>query len=435
MIRIIEKINGKPNPAFIALSPTEAVQLAEETKEEADFEAAQVLVDFLEEGQLKNALQSRLENLAAYFEANEAVKKAVASEEQEDLFKAFELVNLLKEELGRAELLEPLYVLQNKLSAIHFLDDAEKTFIEMSFKIAQESIEALPEGEVREALESRLEELLKQKEQLEEVANQINDLDRYSENFIEEVEVARKAYDTLNENQQRLVIIFTTHGGMYTNQIEDLEKLIELGSVSTSEEFKTAVGNENLDFIFLSDSFELPEYIKIDRRVTINGGGHKLTLTNPETLWDGTSNSAIIVLADLVDIRNLTVDVPKVKNGSPVTPMHIGLEVKGAEHVNLQNMTFMNGHTGLYINAKDKYARVETSHITTLNNSLGGIGIHVGESNAAMFTTNGEGNMHTHPAGVPAIWKEGKGYLQIIAPDYTKQKNPNNIEQDYYYKK
>ncbi len=194
---------------------------------------------------------------------------------------------------------------------------------------------------------------------------------------------------------------------------------------------KAALADSNVSYIILDANITLSEYIGVLRTVEINGNNKTLTLTDDAAFYDPASKSVIVVQGDNVKISNLTIDAAVSKGQVWSSPMVIGLQVNDAANVTLDNMKFVNGHAGLYVNAKTKNTSIVATKITTLNNSLGGIGVHAASGMTAKFTTDAVANTHTHTSGKPAIWDEGAGTLDVTANGYTKTPTGS---QNYYTK-
>ncbi|SDM35346.1 S-layer homology domain-containing protein [Psychrobacillus sp. OK028] len=251
------------------------------------------------------------------------------------------------------------------------------------------------------------------------IIDQINALNRYRSTYISDVRSARAAYNSLAAKEKKAV-----------NNLYVLE-LAEQTIISNNDQLKEALNNQ-LDYIVLANDIILTQYAKITSPMEINGNNRTVTLQNQTALTDPTRNSAIVVQANNVKISNLTIDVSLSRNAARLQtqPMYIGLEIDNKSGIVLDNMTFRNGHAGIFVQAKTNDVRVTATNITTNNHSVGGIGINVLNPHNVTLTIKADGNSHT-PTTKPAIWAEGGGNINVTDQRYIPSLVGNEI---HYYK-
>lgn len=249
------------------------------------------------------------------------------------------------------------------------------------------------------------------------VSNQIAAINQNNSTYITDVRAARAAYDRLPVAQKKLV------------NLTDLVK-VEKTIISTSDQLKEAL-KSNLNYIILANDITLSDYLKVVSPIEINGNNRKVTLGSQKALTDPNRNSAIVVQANNVKISHLTIDVAVSKNAlrNQSQPLYIGLEIDNKTGITLDDMTFINGHAGLYIKATANDVNVTATNITTQNNSVGGIGVNVTPGRTATLTIKADGN--THSPTKPAIWAEGGGEIKVSEPRYIGSVNGNEV---HFYK-
>lgn len=251
------------------------------------------------------------------------------------------------------------------------------------------------------------------------IISQINALNRYRSTYISDVRSARAAYNSLAAKEKKAV-----------NNLHVLE-LAEETIISNHDQLKEALSNQ-LDYIVLANDIILTQYAKITSPMEINGNNRTLTLQNQTALTDPSRNSAMLVQANNVKISNLTIDVALSTNAPRLLtqPMYIGLEIDNKSGIILDNMTFRNGHAGIFIQAKSNDVRVTATNIVTRDHSVGGIGVNLSNTNNVTLTTKADGNSH-FPTTKPAIWAEGGWNITVTDQRYIPSYVGNET---HYYK-
>jgi len=149
------------------IDATAAVGNAETTLEEADQVTAQTLVDEIDTGNTKKAeLQKRLDALSKLKEAIAALEQAETSKTQTELDVAKELVEALPESPKKEELLDRVANLQDTIENKSKEDQAkdavskvEDSLLQEDQDKAQEKVDSLEDGSLKDELQERLDEL------------------------------------------------------------------------------------------------------------------------------------------------------------------------------------------------------------------------------------------------------------------------------------
>lgn len=144
-----------------------AVETVETTLEETDQVIAQSLVDKIEPSNAKKAeLQARLDAIVKVKEAIAAVEHVESTKIQQDLDIAKELVDALPSSPIKEELLERLQAVQDVIDnkskedqAKDAVSNAENSLLQEDKDKAQEKVDALDEGKLKEDLQDRLDDL------------------------------------------------------------------------------------------------------------------------------------------------------------------------------------------------------------------------------------------------------------------------------------
>jgi hypothetical protein len=248
------------------------------------------------------------------------------------------------------------------------------------------------------------------------VMEQITAINKNRSSYITDVRAARAIYDKLSTAQKK--------------SVKNLTVLVEAEAtiIANTEQFKEALRN-NLDYIILANDITLNEYLKVVSPVEINGNHKLLTLRDQTALTDPNRNSAMVIQANNVKLSNLTFDVAVSKNAPRTQPIYTGVEIDNKTGITLNNITFRNGHVGLYIHATRSDVSISATNITTRDNSLGGIGVTVAPGKIATLTIKADGN--THSPEKPAIRAEGGGDIKVSDPRYIGSANGNEV---HFYK-
>ncbi|WP_203245835.1 S-layer homology domain-containing protein [Sporosarcina beigongshangi] len=222
-----------------------------------------------------------------------------------------------------------------------------------------------------------------------------------SPSYIADARAARAAYNALPAAQKRSANI---------TDLEAAEKPI----VANTQQLKEALQDGNLAYIILANNIVLTEYIEVNRRVVINGDGKTLSIQGKTALSNPAKNSMLIIKGNNVDISNLTIDAAGIGNEAWIQgqPMYIGMEIDNRSGTVLNNVTFRNGHVGLFINATSTNVILDATNITTQNQKQGGIAVNIAAAHNVTINTKAPFNTHTHP-GIPAIWAEGGGTINV----------------------
>ncbi|MBG9694171.1 hypothetical protein ABD91_25905 [Lysinibacillus sphaericus] len=149
---------------------TKALEKAESTKTDEDINSAQEKVTALPDSDIKTSLQDRLDALKAdadaLTKATEAVVKAEGSKETVDIDDAQTKVTALKDSAGKDALQDRLDKLKAQIEADNALAEAtaavkkaEGSKTDEDINDAQGKVTVLPESEVKQALQDRLDKL------------------------------------------------------------------------------------------------------------------------------------------------------------------------------------------------------------------------------------------------------------------------------------
>ncbi|MGE7843525.1 S-layer homology domain-containing protein [Lysinibacillus sp. NPDC093712] len=151
----------------VVIDAIEAVETVETSLEEDDQVIAQSLVDKIGPTNAKKAeLQARLDAIVKIKEAIAAVEQVESNKTQQDLDIAKELVDALPNSPIKEELLDRLQTVQDAIDnksreeqAIDAVSHAEDTLQKTDKDKAQEKVDALEEGKLKEDLQNRLDAL------------------------------------------------------------------------------------------------------------------------------------------------------------------------------------------------------------------------------------------------------------------------------------
>lgn len=176
--KVLDKLFGEENA-------TNAVEKAENTFSQTDKDAAQELVDALEEGPVKDELINRLDDLQAVLdsiiEIESVVAKAEASKLQEDVDTAQDLLDGLAESDIKSALQDRLDEVNRYIKAEKAVTNAEENHFQRVKDAAQALVDALQEDAAKQGLQDRLDALQlildgKVKDLLDEIINNPNDV-------------------------------------------------------------------------------------------------------------------------------------------------------------------------------------------------------------------------------------------------------------------
>lgn len=188
----------------------DAVNKVEDSLLEADRDKAQEKVDALEDGQLKDELQDRLDEIQthvdAYKSAREAVEKAEVSKDKADIDSAQQLVDVLPNSKAKMDLQERLDVISLFIQAEQGVSKAEVSLIQKHKNEAQKLVDALPKSEEKTALQNRLDALqILIDNKKEDLLNKIiNDLDSVTSNEFADY-TGEKVYEELMPNYREAI--------------------------------------------------------------------------------------------------------------------------------------------------------------------------------------------------------------------------------------
>lgn len=178
---------------------------------------------------------------------------------------------------------------------------------------------------------------------------------------------------------------------MLNDKLQKFDSSIE-AAVSNAAELEAALGNENIESIFIIGNIAITEKLCINHPVTIDGGGNTITVTSDL----GTGNStkhALGIEANDVTIKNLTIN-----NASKA----YGVQAYVAKGITLNNITINNSKgAGLTVNGSS----VTANGLNTNLNAWGSVNVDPGDGvkTASIFTLNG-GSLTENIQ----IWSDGK---------------------------
>lgn len=206
----------------------------------------------------------------------------------------------------------------------------------------------------------------------------------------------------------------------------------EKGIVADFAELKAALADTNVSIVFLTTDITLSENLVVTHKIDLFGNSKKL-VSNNSTVFNGGTNSTLIIQAADTKLIGLTIDVTNADPAGWTTPAYFAVQVYDVTGVELTDVTLSNGDAGLLINAATKDAGATATNLTTIGNEFGGVEVFSAVGQTATFVTNALGNTHTDVAGTPAIWSEGAG-TEVVDASYNGAPNPNNVNQIYYTK-
>ncbi len=196
-----------------------AVETVETSLEEDDQVIAQSLVDKIEPSNAKKAeLQARLDAIVKIKEAIAAVEQVESNNTQQDLDIAKELVDALPNSPIKEELLERLQTVQDAIDnksredqAIDAVSHAEDTLQKTDKDKAQEKVDALEEGKLKEDLQNRLDALQQHVDNYPDAEKLVNHAEETKQAI--DVDAAQSLVDQLPDSkaktdlQQRLDVV------------------------------------------------------------------------------------------------------------------------------------------------------------------------------------------------------------------------------------
>jgi hypothetical protein len=166
-------------------------------------------------------------------------------------------------------------------------------------------------------------------------------------------------------------------------------------TVTSQDQLLTALADEDIQTITIGSDFPVTSSVAINRSVTISG--NEKTITGDFVKTSTSNNSVLLVTADNVAIRNLTVDAESHANS-----LH-GIHVYQASGVTLDSVVARNALTGINVNDSD----VTVTNVTTSGNLWGGINVDKGTA-----TLNISGDSAHSDVG-PAVWKDDNSNTEV----------------------
>ena len=214
--------------------------------------------------------------------------------------------------------------------------------------------------------------------------------------------------------------------------------ITEANTITTEEGLRTAAAEGGT--WYLGNSIELTQgelAIKADG-FTLDGQGIYSVKRNTTGLKDGTntSNSVILVDADSVTLRNLTVDGMKADNSEWVDGVW-GIKVHNAIGVKLSGIIVKDVQIGIQVNSSEVSV---AGYIIFDNTSFGGIGIdRSGNTDLRTSTlTINNARFGIESPTVPAVYRETEaagtisGLGNLSATEY-EPKEPSKKTQIWYF--
>jgi predicted ribosomally synthesized peptide with SipW-like signal peptide len=184
-----------------------------------------------------------------------------------------------------------------------------------------------------------------------------------------------------------------------------------IDKVNDETTLKTALANNKISNIELSQDITLTSEASITRAVTIDGKNHAVKGTFSKT--DNSNNSLLGIMdkTNGVTIKNLTAD------GTGSTKLH-GINISSATDITLENVTVQNNqNSGVTVNS----SMVTVKNITTKHNGWGGINVSLGSQTTnipAQLTVVGAS---VHQESLNDIWIDNAAWTNVNVIGDTAQ--------------
>lgn len=163
-------------------------------------------------------------------------------------------------------------------------------------------------------------------------------------------------------------------------------------NVSTEAQLKAALVDTSFTNINLTADISVTAMLKVTRAISIDGKGHKLTVTT-DLGEDNASKHALDIFADNVTIKDLTIDS---------NSLAFGVQAYEANNVSLDNVSLKNSNgAGLTVNGSS----VTANDLDTSGNDWGGVNVDPGDgvTDSSVFTLTGSGTL----GETVQIWSDG----------------------------
>lgn len=173
----------------------------------------------------------------------------------------------------------------------------------------------------------------------------------------------------------------------------------DIAEVANLTELKAALANTDISTINITGSFNTTETIKVERKVTINGGNKMIKFTGDLAGWQG----------------------------------NYVIQVYNTKDVTINNLKIIGGDAALLVNGSDVTL---TGRIDVSGNQFGGVevskGTEVGLQNSTL-TVNGTLVNGTEAYGLPTIWLvQGQGIVTGVNAPLTTSSTVKTGQTQYY---
>ena len=193
--------------------------------------------------------------------------------------------------------------------------------------------------------------------------------------------------------------------------------------VNSLEELESALDEEGYKTIILGSDIDAGNAsIVVDRKVTIDGNGKKLTFGELAK-----STSGLVISADNSKVKNLTIEMTEKVEWQG----NYALQVFNAKGVVLENYTGTKADAALLVNG----SAVELKGVTNVSgNEFGGIEVSRGKdlTENGLLKVTGTITMTDEDSKKPVIWVE-KEQGSVNVEGYVSTTDMNDKDQTYYY--
>lgn len=196
------------------------------------------------------------------------------------------------------------------------------------------------------------------------------------------------------------------YDGSYEPTVIEFQTDESIAYVGSLAEFNSALENDSISTIYITKSIlDIENPIKIDRKVTINGGNHILSFTSLEEI-KSTEDDGLIIYAGAAEtvVNDLIVNAGLTEPSDWVGTYAI--HVYNSE-ATLNNVTATGGNGGILVNGSNV---ILTGNIDVSNNGFGGIEVSVGsglsEDGLSLDITEATLTNNSETYGLPTIWED-----------------------------
>ncbi|MFF2531476.1 OmpL47-type beta-barrel domain-containing protein [Brevibacillus sp. NPDC058079] len=215
-----KKIDEKNKLAELITDATNKVEKAEKSKQQDDVNVARDAVNKLPDGQVKDDLNHRLDEVQKQIDDNKAIEEATKkvviaenSKRQSDVDHARDAVNKLPDGQVKDDLNHRLDEVQKQIDDSIAVEEATKKVVtaenskkQVDVNTAREAVNKLPDGQAKDDLNKRLDEVQKQIDEANKLAELIADATKKvvkaeQSKLKEDVNIAREAVNKLPDGK------------------------------------------------------------------------------------------------------------------------------------------------------------------------------------------------------------------------------------------